>query len=276
MSKGVARPARLKSSSRSCSKAEPKASKKSRSTKAQQLALVSSWQKHHFAFGGTRLKKSHAKTKRPFVKNLPIHVVLKSSQAVGSRSLLRRARRVDALVLEEAMKHHVALLAVANSGNHLHLLVEAPSSFHLSDFLRAITGRIAMLLTGARKGSPLRSAAGPAQDAQSRAQHTQGPGQAAAEQSTSRPSSITGRPPSLQNAPRPAPHTPFWDQRPFTRIVSEGRDKLHVLRYLTMNSTESFSGKSRASVREMFREIQERMKSGELLRSPGLSAAGFV
>jgi REP element-mobilizing transposase RayT len=230
--------------------ASSKALKKSRSSKAQQLALVSSWQKHHYAFGGTRLKKSHAKTKRPFVKNLPLHVVLKSSQAVGSKSLLRRARRVDALVLEEATRHHVALLAVANSGNHLHLLVEAPSSFHLSDFLRAITGRIAMLVTGARKGTPLRSAAVPAQATQSTALASSPPG--------------------------PAPRTPFWDQRPFTRIVSEGRDKLHVLRYLTMNSTESFTGQSRASAREMFREIQARMKSGELLRSPGLSAAGFV
>lgn len=197
-----------------------------------QLSLLSTWQKDRFAFGGSLLKKSHAKGKRPFSKKLAVHLVLRSSSATGSRSLLRHERRVSDVLLSEASAKGVKLHGAANAGKHLHLLVQAPSRAQLSAFLRAIAGRIAMISSGARKGCPLSSSSA---------------------HSTTR----------------------FWDQRPFSRLVSLGRDFTNVLSYISLNSTE-VAGFSRSGARAMFREIRERMLRGEIARSPRLIAAGFV
>ena len=212
-------------------------SRGSHSATCRQLSLISTWQKDRFAFGGSLLKRSHAKGKRPFSKKLAVHLVLRSSRASGSKSLLRHARRVEALVLEEATRRSVKLHGAANAGNHLHLLVQAPSRDHLSDFLRAISGRVAMLVTGARKGRGARK-----------------------DQGSRTSDSANGG---------------FWDQRPFSRLVALGRDFLSVLAYITLNSTE-VAGFSRSSARAMFREIRERLARGEILRSPSLRAAGFA
>jgi REP element-mobilizing transposase RayT len=117
----------------------------------QSNLLVGTWQRDRFAFGGALLKGSHPKKKRVFSARLPMHVVLKSSQAVSSRSLLRHGSAVARILGEQARRHHVRLDAVANAGNHLHLLLQAPSRDCLSAFLRAIAGRIAQL-AGSEQG----------------------------------------------------------------------------------------------------------------------------
>jgi hypothetical protein len=191
-------------------------------------ALFFTWQRDRFAFGGSRLKASHAKGKRPFSRKLALHLVLRSSRATGERSFLHRSRALSALLFEEAARTGLKMHGAANAGNHLHLLVQAPSREHLASFLRAISGRIAMLVTRACKGRPL--AAG----------------------------------------------TRFWDQRPFSRLVSLGRDFRNVLTYICLNSTETATGLDRRSARDMFNEIRERLRRGEIPTSPGLRAAGFT
>ncbi len=114
----------------------------------QTKLIVSTWQRDRFAFGGSLLKGSHPKKKRVFSARVPMHVVLKSSQAVGSHSLLRYGSAVARILAEQARRHHVRLDGVANAGNHLHLLLQAPSRECLSNFLRAIAGRIAQLAGG--------------------------------------------------------------------------------------------------------------------------------
>lgn len=196
--------------------------------KRVQPSLFATWQKDRFAFGGSKLGRAHARGKRPFSKKLAMHVVLRSSQATGARSLLNQGRKIEAIVYDEAAKRGVKLHGGANSGNHLHLLVQAPSRDHLSAFLRAISGRIAMIVSGACKGNPLSN------------KKTKG----------------------------------FWDQRPFSRLVSLGQDFTNVLRYIVLNSTE-VAKFSRALTRQMFAEIREHLRQGRLLRSPRLMAAGF-
>ncbi|MEO5667153.1 MAG: transposase [Bdellovibrionota bacterium] len=170
---------------------------------------------------------------RPFSKKLAIHIVLRSSQAKDAKSFLRQGRRVDAILMDEASKRSVKLHGAANAGNHLHLLVQAPSREYLNAFMRAVSGRIAMLVTGTRKGKPL---------------HARG-----AEKL----------------------NVKFWDQRPFSRLVSRGRDFLNTLSYISLNLTES-AGVTRNNARAIFREIRERLERGEIARSPSLMAAGFV
>jgi REP element-mobilizing transposase RayT len=114
----------------------------------QTKLILKSWQRDRFAFGGSLLKGSHPKKKRVFSARVPMHVVLKSSQATGPRSLLRYGGAIARILADQARRHHVQLQHVANGGNHLHLLLQAPSRDHLSDFLRAISGRIAQLVAG--------------------------------------------------------------------------------------------------------------------------------
>lgn len=199
---------------------------------ARQLNLISTWRKDRFAFGGAKLARSHAKTKRPFVAKLPIHIVMRSTQARGAKSLLNYGAKIEEILSAESAKHGVRVHGAANAGNHLHLLLEAPSKAHLSALLRALSGRIAMLVSGARKGHPIGTVGGQA-----------------------------GR---------------FWDQRPFSRIVSRGRDFFGVLRYIVMNSTEVGADLSRIQTQSMFREIRAALRSGLLRRTPGLVAAGFI
>jgi hypothetical protein len=46
----------------------------------------------------------------------------------------------------------VKIYRSVNVGNHLQLLVHARKRSHFQSFLRVVSGRIAMLVTGARKG----------------------------------------------------------------------------------------------------------------------------
>jgi REP element-mobilizing transposase RayT len=184
-----------------------------------QLKLLSkTWAKNRFAFGGARLGTSHAKTKRHFRPKLALHVVIRSSQAQGSKSFFCHNIALAKLIESQASRHLVKVFAAANAGNHLHLLIQAPSREHLSNFLRALTGRIAQLVN-ATKG--------------------------------------------------------FWDARPFSRIVSWGRDFKNVARYICLNATEAV-GMSRESVRKMYDGISQALRQGLLPKSPGLVAAGFV
>jgi REP element-mobilizing transposase RayT len=186
-----------------------------------QLNLIAgTWSKKQFAFGASLLKGSHPKKKRPFRPNLAIHVVVRASNARGGQSFFAHNKAIGRVVEAQAAKQFVKLYAVANAGNHLHLLIQAPSQDHLSYFLRAITGRIAQLV-------------------------------------------------------KRQAHEAFWDARPFSRLVSWGRDFNAVARYLGVNALESV-GFSRADIQAMHHAIHGALQKGQLAKTPGLLAAGFV
>ena len=67
----------------------------------------------------------------------------------------------------------------------------------------------------------------------------------------------------------------LWDARPFSRIVSWGRDFQNVARYVGMNSTE-MAELSRENVRSMFDQIQRALRQGLLAKSLGLVVAGLI
>ena len=163
------------------------------------------------------MKGSHPKKKRPFHKKLALHVVLKSSKAVGGKSFLAHGKTVAKILKTQRQRHSITIYGVANAGNHLHLLLQAPSREHLARFLKAITGRIAESLTQ-DKG--------------------------------------------------------FWDARPFSRIVSWGRQFRNVSKYLGLNATETL-GIARQDVKAIFEQIEAALERGLLRVTPGLVAAGF-
>lgn len=144
-------------------------------------------------FGGSLLKKSHAKSARPFSSRKTIHIVLRSSLAKGEFSLLKDThwRKVKDIVHTQARLSNVRVRRYANAGNHIHLLISAVRAKGLARFLRTISGLIARLVLKTERGRPL-------------------------------PKSVR-----------------FWDQRPFSRIITWGKEYTGVARYLMKNTLEA-------------------------------------
>lgn len=107
------------------------------------------------AFGGT-LQKGKRKTFRPIDPKATIHLVLKSSRAKGEWSLLSRRHKIKIqdLMQKLAKENGIKVYQFANVGNHLHLLVQTRTRAGFQKFLRVFSGRIAMMITRAKKGNP--------------------------------------------------------------------------------------------------------------------------
>jgi hypothetical protein len=62
---------------------------------------------------------------------------------------------VEKIIFSRAEAHGVKVYRTANVGNHLHLLVKAPTRVQFGNFLRAISALISRAVTGAKKGNPV-------------------------------------------------------------------------------------------------------------------------
>lgn len=145
--------------------------------------------------------KGNPSKRRPFSKKCDAHVVLKSRFAVGPRSFLRSANRkaVKAIVERSAKRFYVTLRRNINVGNHLHLLIHAPTAEMQRNFLRTITALIAREIMNAHKGNSI--------------------------------CKVLGRPADAARG--------FWDARPFSRLIPWGRAYQAILNYLSLNSLEA-------------------------------------
>jgi REP element-mobilizing transposase RayT len=94
------------------------------------------------------------KTARPLDPKQALHLVLRASRAKGSLSMLhpRHCNAIEQLASDIAKRWSIRIYRYANVGNHLHLLVRTRSRRAWRGFLRELTGAIAMLVTGSRKG----------------------------------------------------------------------------------------------------------------------------
>jgi REP element-mobilizing transposase RayT len=92
-------------------------------------------------FGGSLLKNSNAKSKRPLESKLPIHLVLRANRG-GMRSP-KTHLRVNRAVEKTCKRHGVKIYRYANVGNHLHMLIKIPGRSRWAAFIRELTGRIA-------------------------------------------------------------------------------------------------------------------------------------
>ena len=122
----------------------------------RQLSFLPSFKSLNTALKhGGDVRKGRRKVARPVDPKRPIHLVLTSSRAHGAWSLTNTDNRAH---IREALHHGKRRFAVkvygqGTQGNHLHLLIKAPSRRDFQNFLRFLTGRLAMKITGACKGS---------------------------------------------------------------------------------------------------------------------------
>jgi hypothetical protein len=101
--------------------------------------------------------KGKRKTARPIDPRQALHVVLRSSKASGSLSMLgsRYCGPIHDFTHRLARKFGVRIYRYANVGNHIHLLIRVPSRAIWQRFLRELAGGIPIIVTGARKGASL-------------------------------------------------------------------------------------------------------------------------
>ncbi len=122
---------------------------------AQQLNLLKTTTESRH--GGGR-EKGRRKTRRPLTPKLALHVTFRAESARDKLSLLhpQHAKHVETRLKAIARKFHVRVYQYANSGNHLHLLLRGKTREGLQNFFRTAGSQIAQLVTGARKGQPLK------------------------------------------------------------------------------------------------------------------------
>ena len=94
------------------------------------------------------------KIARPFRKNAPIHVVLKSERAMGEMNLLTTENRLAVKIIfaEQAERFEVKIHAEQNVGNHIHAVLSCASRESFQNFLRAVAGLIARAVLGTASG----------------------------------------------------------------------------------------------------------------------------
>ncbi len=169
--------------------------------RARQLSFLPSFKNLNTALKhGGEVNRGRRKLARPVDPKRPIHLVLTSSKARGDWSLTNtdNRRHIREALYQGKKRFGVKVYSQGTQGNHLHLLIKAPSRRDFQDFLRYLAGRLAMKITGARKGRSL------------------------ARSETKTDSGVRG----------------FWDSLAFTRLVAWGRDFLSVKDYVELNEQE--------------------------------------
>ena len=91
-----------------------------------------------------------------------MHIVLRSSKAKGAWSFKKKsnANKIQALLYKFAKRYAVKLHSDANVGNHIHLHLQLTRRLTYKPFIRALTGSIAMAVTGVSRWNPQREKLG--------------------------------------------------------------------------------------------------------------------
>jgi REP element-mobilizing transposase RayT len=103
---------------------------------------------------GSTTRAGKRKIARPIDPKRPMHVTLKSSQARAELSLLhsRHAKRIQEVLRILASRYGIRIYQYANGGTHLHLLFSGKTRKSIQNFMKALSARIAQLVTHAKKG----------------------------------------------------------------------------------------------------------------------------
>ena len=120
-----------------------------------QLLLLSNLDLNRFnkwSHGGD-LSYKQRKVRRPLVAGKPIHVVFKSSKAIGKHSFYAQKLIVSKLLKDLSKKYFVNIHDFANMGNHLHLKVSFKDLERFQNFLRTFAALCARKITKATKGN---------------------------------------------------------------------------------------------------------------------------
>jgi len=105
---------------------------------------------------GGDFRQGRRKLERPVSVRRPMHVVLRSERARGGWSMKKHQTKIREALRACVSRSGVRVYDFANVGSHLHLLVRARRRDAFQRFLRTFAGIVARIVTGARRGQPLR------------------------------------------------------------------------------------------------------------------------
>lgn len=211
-----------KSAPKSVSKPASKSAKKQtrqnmRGRKLKQLSFFND--KIPRLFGGSRFK-GHAKCARPLSTKESVHLVLKSKQAIGPRSMLRsyNAKKIDAIIRRQAKLSGIRVYHLVNVGNHLHLVVRITNLNLYDRFIRSVTGLIARHVTNRERGDGRKFLS------LAELKLLGGNASGSRQETNSQVDKKLAR---------------FWEARPFTRLIAWGRDFQYVKNYMEKNKNQA-------------------------------------
>jgi putative transposase len=112
------------------------------------------WKESGRKVHGGENAKGKRKTARPLNPSKPVHLVLRSRRAQGIHSLRnnRTGVLVNGLVYRYAQRWGIKIYEYSNNFNHLHIVLKAPSRKAFQKYLRTISGVIARVVLGAKRG----------------------------------------------------------------------------------------------------------------------------
>ena len=102
------------------------------------------------------MKKRSGRTgPRPISTSQTMHLVLRSTKAVGDKSfkIAKNSKKILAIIERFSKKYGIQILSLANAGNHLHFHLQIHKRNGYVRFIRAVTSAIAMHITGMSRWS---------------------------------------------------------------------------------------------------------------------------
>jgi putative transposase len=158
--------------------------------------------KNQHAYGGSLRSTRKGRTgPRAISTKYSMHLVLRSTRAVGAWSFRKHDLKIKAITQKFSVKYGVKILSLANAGNHLHMQIQLTTRHTYKAFIRALTGAIAMAVTGASRWQPLKTLI-------------------------------------ASNVKINTSTAGFWDYRPFSRIVIGFKALLTLKDYIQINRLE--------------------------------------
>lgn len=160
-------------------------------------------------FFGGRLLHGRRKSRRPLSKKHPVHFVVRSTWARGPFSFLRRENVgvIERILTTQAKRLGIRIYQRSIGGNHIHLVARISSRENYVRFIRVVTGQIASHVMRydsferfVRSGDHV-------------------------------PSKMDEEPQGIGQR--------FWQFRPFSRVMTWGREFRIVCGYVRQNTAEA-------------------------------------
>lgn len=114
--------------------------------KSKQLSLIPDQTQSRLKSFGGDLNQGKRKTARPISVKRPMHLVIKSTRAVGRLSFSNHQRPLDQTLRRTSRKWGVVLRKTAWLGNHVHLILQFGSRAQYQGWIREVTATIVYVL----------------------------------------------------------------------------------------------------------------------------------
>ncbi len=98
------------------------------------------------SFGGS-LRTGERKIARPLSSKNPIHLVIKSSMALGMLSFPNNRKTMDNIIKATAKKWGITLMDHKWNWTHLHAIIQVPNRTIYNNWIRELTGAIVQYLS---------------------------------------------------------------------------------------------------------------------------------